>query len=279
MNRSQFLLLGLISLLLLSSNNPTLAVDQSLIGVKDGEEYTFILQKYYFYHERPNQDTRIETTDYIYANEGSISLKDGDQFTYIIKNATTYDRTTEPIYSNGTVQAIGYFNPFAIDVEIIGPNGTKVTDELSVGFGTTLSPTNWTGFKTAIDESNDEFDKQRLWNPDITYTREIIDTKTDFGFRIGESFSGNDTDPNTYSDITEIRYEKSTGMLNLVDIEDISTETIGNETYLTEYINKFARKGYSPDDDETALLPGFTLYVSITALITIIYRHKRYPQL
>lgn len=273
MNGKRFLIFGFVFVLLISTSISTSAVDQSLIGVKNGEEYTFVLEKYYIYSEHPYYDTRIETVDYFYGDEGTIAIEDGDEFTYKITNSTAYDRNNLPV-PEGNVQ-IRYIPPFAIKVQITGPNGTIVNDDLAVGFGTKLAETNWTGFKTILEDEKIDIANQQVDNPDINYIYEIIDTKSVFGFRFGSEFEGNESDPNTYSDINEIRYEKSTGMLSMISIEDFSTTFEGNESYDHEYIYKMKRKGYVPDE-ETALLPGFIVYVSITTLIIIIYSRKRY---
>ncbi|OLS24973.1 MAG: hypothetical protein HeimC2_20280 [Candidatus Heimdallarchaeota archaeon LC_2] len=246
-----------------------------MVGVKNGEEYTYILEKFYFYEESSDRETRIETVDYLYGDEGSISLKDGDEFTYKIKNATVYDRSKTP---DGSIGGIAYFNPFAIDVEIMGPNGTVISDEMEIGFGGIFSDTNWTAYKDAFDESDSEFVQEQNNNPDITFIYEVYDTNNEFGFKFGTVFSGNNSDPDTYSDIREIRYEKKTGMANLLIRETIRTNVEESQTFSYENILKLFRKGYSQNNDETALLSGFTFYLFSGVMIFLSFQRKKNSQ-
>lgn len=87
---------------------------QSYIGVKDGEEYTFVLEDFFRSQTSSSGTEKInEITIY------GINLKQADEITFKIINATD--------------QEIYEFSP-TIRIDVIGPHGNLIDDEFLLNY-------------------------------------------------------------------------------------------------------------------------------------------------
>lgn len=226
------------------------------VGVKDGDSFDFIVEKFQIIDNLNPIDTYEgyyigedeETYDSAYARQG-------EEFTITIVDATPF----QPYTDDEKYQIV-------IDIEV---GGETFTDEISLSSLDLVSSIDWDIQKADLEKEIDEFNQMLESVENSSGTVELIDSNTEFGVKA--SWTENYEFSNT--ETIEIRIEKSTGVMLYYKEKETGSfyvEENGEQVfheYSSEVIVK--RKGYSPpgeeDDDILAQLPGLEITTILSA--------------
>ncbi|MHA2099976.1 MAG: hypothetical protein ACW99A_14960 [Candidatus Kariarchaeaceae archaeon] len=227
-------------------------LDQTKIGVNAGDSFVFVVEKYYdSYDDDSDSGYYIGWDDETYE---SYYAKEGEEFT-----VTYNDISLDGPDSDGD---------YTISYEITYNNHTFNDEDYLDGIGRYIVSTDWPGQKELMEQEIAEVKNETEIDFD-TFSADIIDTSSEFGVKFEYTVS---EEENSGSFEGQIRYDKSTGVLNLEEIHTRGTED-GTEIK-SDSILRRKGSGGSPDLN----IPGFGFSLIFTTLFLstiILVRNRR----
>jgi hypothetical protein len=241
-----FVIFGLLLLqapVLVSSDRP------HTIGVKEGDSFEFIIEKYYSNNEN-NNGAFIELDIHHSAYYG----EEGDEFVIT--------------FNNVAIEHSSYGDEYKIKYDITLLDRTFTAENVLHNFGGYVISIDWEYHKEQVEDWIDGQDPSNY----IKYEGNIIDTESEFGYKISYKRDSDLLDA-YIENISETRYDKSTGVFNFQTSYFLHRMHGEGEETVTDQIIK--RKGYviqeSIDRDEDLILSfGFSTFVYAMIIISIV---------
>jgi hypothetical protein len=247
-----------IILLFLTPISSNADLDYTNLGINDGDEFTFVIDKY-----RVTGDQKYVDDDSITCllpseetGECDRKIKEKEEFTLKIVNATPFTTGKEWRFN---LEVLIEGTNFEVPSESIGSDLT----------GSLLVPLDFEELKQATQEILDSEAAEADELSEVTYSGNIVETDNDIG-----------VDQNVMVELDsvkqevemKIRFSKTTGFLLYLFL-DVSFE-ITDESGTGTMVIEMRRTSYEPAGDDVAL-PGFGFYLALIALVIPVFMRKR----
>ncbi len=247
-----------IILLFLTPMFSSAELDYANLGINDGDEFTFVVDKFDVAGDQelvdddsltcfvPNKET----------GECDIKAKEGDEFTVKIEDATPFMAENEWKFNSSLI--------------IEGTTVDVVSEEIGSDLtGSLLVPLDFEELKQATQKEFDTMAAEADESAEVTFSGEIVENEKEIG--INQSIS---IDLGSITEEVEIktRFSKINGFLSylFIDVKITLPESFG------AMIFEFSQISYKlADIDDDPTLPGFGFYVTLIALSIPVIINKR----
>jgi hypothetical protein len=247
-----------IILLFLTPISSNADLDYTNLGINDGDEFTFVIDKY-----RVTGDQKYVDDDSITCllpseetGECDRKIKEKEEFTLKIVNATPFTTGKEWRFN---LEVLIEGTNFEVPSESIGSDLT----------GSLLVPLDFEELKQATQEILDSEAAEADELSEVTYSGNIVETDNDIG--VDQNITV-ELDSVKQEVEMKIRFSKTTGFLLYLFL-DVSFE-ITDESGTGTMVIEMRRTSYELAGDDVAL-PGFGFYLALIALVIPVFMRKR----
>ncbi|MCE7737438.1 MAG: hypothetical protein GPJ54_21285 [Candidatus Heimdallarchaeota archaeon] len=254
-----FLSLFLLFIIFIGPLASKAEVDQTKIGVKDGDSFVFIVSKFYESTDTPNPGYLLF---YDSSSLTGVVAKEGEEFTITFNDVTLFTQFVDKADPDLSIK---------YEISYGDYTSTKSSYLRAIGGGFVVS-TDWDGHRTNLEEELDNTDTSDDFEE---FSVDIIDTEYEFGlkFDLVITFDSKEAIISKTTISREIRYEKATGVFTYE--HNYSERTVSDTIIEQESIIK--RKGFTtPELNISAFsVPLLLTTFVFIALVRIMARSRR----